>query len=159
VSLLVFVLLMAACALSGSRFRPDAWFRALKKPTWNPPDAVFAPVWALLYVAIAVAGWLVWRDSAGQFTVALVAWAVQLVLNAAWSWLYFGRHQIFAAMIDSAMLFLAIAVFIVFAADINATAAWLFVPYACWVAFATVLNGALWMLNRRPPAPALPTKP
>lgn len=158
-SFVVFAALAAACALSGSRFKPDAWFRALKKPSWNPPDAVFAPVWALLYVAIAIAGWLVWRDSAGQWTVALAAWGVQLVLNAAWSWLYFGRHQIFAAMIDSAMLLLTIVVFIVSAAGINAAAAWLFVPYACWVAFATALNAALWMLNKRASGQSIPTKP
>jgi len=146
----VFAALVAACAVSGSRFKPDAWFRALAKPAWNPPDVVFGPVWALLYIAIAVAGWLVWRDADGAITVALVAWGVQLGFNAAWSWLYFGRHAILAAMIDSALMLVAVIVFIVAAASINAVASWLFVPYACWVAFATVLNATIWRMNDRP---------
>jgi len=151
ISFLVFLALVALAGFAGSRFPPDDAYRRLRKPRWNPPDIVFAPVWALLYVAIAVAGWLVWRATEGNGSGAMTFWAAQLALNAAWSWLFFGRRRIFAALVDSTLMFVAICGFILTAAPISALAAWLFVPYAVWVAFATVLNGTIWRMNRAAP--------
>lgn len=148
IALAVCIALVAAAALAGSRFRPDAWYAALRKPAFNPPKGVFAPVWTTLYVAIAVAGWRVWTDNGGAISTALVLWCVQLALNAAWSWLFFGRHRVGAALVDVAALLAVIGGFIFAAAPISALAAWLFVPYALWVAFATLLNASILALNR-----------
>jgi tryptophan-rich sensory protein len=151
ISLVAFLALVTLAGLAGSRFPPDDAYRRLRKPRWNPPDIVFAPVWTLLYLAIAVAGWLVWRATDGRWSDAMTFWAAQLVLNAAWSWLFFGRRQIFAALVDSALMFVAICGFIVTAAALDSLAAWLFVPYVVWVAFATVLNATIWWMNRGTP--------
>ena len=148
-SLAVFVALAFAAALSGSRFKPDAFYRRLRKPRWNPPDVVFAPVWAILYVAIAYAGYLAWRESGNTWSVALGFWIAQLFFNAAWSWLFFGRHHLLAAVIDSGAILIAICGFIATVAPISSLAAWLFVPYAVWVAFATLLSGTIWWMNRK----------
>ncbi len=148
-SLAAFVALVAAAAFSGSRFKPDAFYRRLRKPRWNPPDVVFAPVWGILYVAIAYSGYLVWRESGSTWSTALGFWIAQLCFNAAWSWLFFGRHRLLAAMIDSGAILIAICGFIATAATISSLAAWLFVPYAVWVAFATVLSGTIWWMNRK----------
>src|SRR5271157_2460181 len=102
------LVLCFAAAGVGSRYRPDAWYAALDKPRWNPPGWVFAPVWAALYVLMGVAAWLVWREAglAGE----LVPFVVQLALNAAWTWLFFGLRRPGLALADLAALWVAIAV-------------------------------------------------
>lgn len=150
----VFALIVCVGAFIGSRFKPDAWYLQLRKPSWNPPNWVFAPVWGFLYIAIAVAGWLVWWANADAWSVPLVFWALQVVLNTAWSWLYFGRHNIFGALIDSAILLLMVVLFIATAHLYSPLASWLFVPYALWVAFATYLNATIWKLNEGSQRPA-----
>ena len=154
ISLPVFLVLVALAAFAGSRFAPDAAYRQMRKPRWNPPDAVFAPVWTILYIGIAVAGWLVWRAADG-WSDAMTLWVAQLAFNAAWSWLFFGRHQLLAALVDSTLMLVAICGFIVVAAGLSPLAAWLFAPYAAWVAFATALNATLWRMNRGAHASAL----
>jgi tryptophan-rich sensory protein len=145
-SLLVFLGLAATAAVVGSRFSPGEWYEQLDKAPWTPPNWVFAPVWTLLYIAIAVAGWLVWRSD-GRFSLALSLWLAQLVLNSAWSWLFFGRHLIGVALLDIVLLALTIAAFVAFSASTNRTAAWLFAPYAAWVLYATSLNFYAWTHN------------
>lgn len=146
-SLVVFIALVAAAALTGGLFRPGAWYEALAKPVWTPPDWLFAPTWTVLYVAIAVAGWLAWRRAGGRVDRAVAIWGVQLVLNAAWTWLFFGQHQMLLALLDIAALLACILAFIVISMKANRWAAWLFVPYALWVTYASALNLALWRLN------------
>ena len=145
VALFVFALLVAAAAAVGSMFMPGAWYASLAKPSWTPPNAVFGPVWTVLYVMIAVAGWLVWR--AGDRGLALAAWAVALVLNASWSWLFFGRQAMGLAFLDIVILWCAIALFVAAARRSSALASLLFVPYLVWVTFAAALNLAIWRLN------------
>jgi len=155
-ALAVFVLVTFVAAAVGSRFRPDAWYRSLAKPSWNPPNWVFAPVWTLLYIGIAYAGWLTWRAAGDGWSVVLTLWAAQLVVNALWSWLFFGRHAIAAALADVLTLWVLIAAFI-FASRTDApVAAWLFVPYLAWVSFASALNARILSLNGRgvPPTTA-----
>jgi benzodiazapine receptor len=147
-SLVVFVLVTFGAAFTGARFSPDAWYRDLAKPSWNPPSWVFAPVWTLLYLGIAVAGWLVWRDAGGAWTPALTLWVAQLAGNALWSWLFFGRHKIAAALVDVSAMWVLIAAFIAVTFDTTRTAAWLFVPYLAWVSFAAILNAKILALNR-----------
>ena len=145
-SLLLFILVVAAAALFGAQFEPGDWYDGLAKPSWNPPYSVFGPVWTVLYLGIAIAGWLVWTD-ARRVNAALMLWIVQLLLNAAWSWLFFGIHAMRIALIDIVALLVTIIAFIVVARRSNAVASWLFVPYALWVAFATALNAAIWRMN------------
>lgn len=141
--------LVAAAAGIGARFRPDGWYRTLDKPGWNPPDWVFAPVWSLLYVAMAVAAWLAWRSEPGVLrTVGLALWLAQLLANAAWSWIFFGRHRPGWALADIGLLFgLILATLVVFF-RLDAVAGWLLVPYLAWVGFAGCLNASLWARNR-----------
>lgn len=146
-SLFPFLLLVALAASFGAYFQPGAWYEALRKPPLNPPNWVFGPVWTLLYVAIAVAAWRVWRAQSGP-SAALALWGAQLVLNALWSFLFFGLEQSGLALVDIAAL-LAVLVLTTFAfLAIDRTAGLLFVPYVAWVAFASYLNAGLWLLNR-----------
>jgi tryptophan-rich sensory protein len=147
VSLVVFVVLTAAAAAFGAQFAPGEWYAALDKPSWNPPNWLFGPVWTVLYLAIAVAGWRVWRKAPGKLSPALGLWIAQLLLNAAWSWAFFGLHEMGWALAEILLLLATITSFIVVARPVDRLASWLFVPYGLWVSFATVLNFTLWRLN------------
>jgi tryptophan-rich sensory protein len=147
ISLAPFVALVTATASSGALFPPGTWYLDLAKPAWTPPSWVFGPVWTLLYLGIAVAGWQVWRSQHKNAKAALVLWGGQLVLNAVWSWLFFGMHQPGWAFVEIALLLGVIGVFVVKARPVSRIAAALFVPYALWVLYATVLNFAIWRLN------------
>jgi tryptophan-rich sensory protein len=144
-SLAVFVALVAAAAFTGAQFEPGAWYEALEKPQWTPPGWLFAPVWTLLYIAIAFAGWLTWRQRATPVTPASILWFLQLLLNASWSWVFFGLREPTFALVNIVILLTIIVAFIV-AAE-SRVAAVLFVPYALWVGFATALNLQIVRLN------------
>jgi tryptophan-rich sensory protein len=146
-SFLIFLAMVAAAALVGIEFGPGAWYEALQKPSWTPPNWLFAPVWSGLYIAIAVAGWSVWRSKAVSVTKPILLWLLQLILNGLWSWLFFGLHRPELALIDIVGLLATIGFFIASAIKISRPAAWLFVPYGLWVGFAAVLNFAIWRLN------------
>ena len=143
----IFAALFGGAAYVGSRFRPDAWYRRLRKPEWNPPSWVFAPVWTLLYIAVTFAGWLVWEDANRTWTTAMTFWVLQLLLNMLWTWLFFGRHWIAVAAVESGALLLAVGGFMFAAMQVNEWAVLLFAPYALWVAFATALNVAIVRLS------------
>ena len=125
-----------------------SWYQALERPPFNPPDWVFAPVWSILYIMMAVAAWRVWRtagfESRGK---ALVVFAVQLGLNLLWSFLFFGLQRIDLALIEILILLAVIIVNTVLFWRIDRLAGMLFVPYVLWVGFATMLNASLWWLN------------
>lgn len=138
-----------AAAAVGSRFLPGAWYATLAKPTWTPPNQVFAPVWTLLYVLMAVAAWMVWKQDASRIAwLPLGAFALQLVLNAAWSWCFFGLHRPDLALLDIAALWLALAATVALFWAVRPLAGALLLPYLAWVTFASALNGAVWWLNR-----------
>lgn len=145
-ALFVFLILVGAAAYVGAQFQGGAWYAGLVKPTWTPPGWVFAPVWALLYVAIAIAGWESWRGSR-RLDLALTFWLWQLVLNAGWSWLFFGLHRPGLALLDLVALQIVIVGFIATAWSASPPAAKLFVPYLLWVGFALALNWQIWRLN------------
>jgi translocator protein len=136
-------------AMTGAFFRPGEWYERLKKPSWRPPNRLFAPVWTILYLMIAVSGWLVWRQ-AGFVGAALplAVYALQLVLNAAWTPLFFGLHRPDLGFVDIVLVWLSIVAAIVLFVPISVAAAVLLVPYLVWVTFATALNFAVWRLNR-----------
>ena len=138
-----------AAALIGSRFEPDAWYEQLVKPAWTPPGWLFGPVWTVLYGLMGVAAWLVWkrRGFAGAPN-ALGAFIVQLALNAAWSWLFFGLRRPGLALLDILLLWAAIAITALLFWRHRGLAAALLVPYLLWVSFAACLNFEIWRLNR-----------
>jgi benzodiazapine receptor len=143
--LLVFLLLVAAAAYTGITYSPGPFYAALKKPEWTPPNDVFPWVWTVMYVLIAIAGWIVWR--AQGFGPLLWLWLLQLAINGAWSYLMFGEKQITSALIDMGALWLVILAFIVLAWPVRRSAALLFVPYFLWVSFAAALLFEIWRLN------------
>ena len=148
VGLFFWVALSFAAAGIGSRFPPGDWYAHLAKPAVNPPAWVFAPVWTLLYLVMGIAAWLVWRQRRVARTApALALFLVQLALNAAWSWLFFGLRQLGWALVDLAALWLAIgATLLAFWAH-RPLAGLLMVPYLLWISFAALLNFQLWRLN------------
>jgi len=123
------------------------WYPTLAKPAFNPPDWIFAPVWSALYLMIAIAGWRVWRRGGREVRLALIVYAVQLALNLSWSFVFFGARSIGPALVVIGALIVAIVVNAVLFRRIERVAGALLVPYAAWVAFAAVLNAALWRLN------------
>jgi translocator protein len=152
-ALIIFGLIVFAVAFAGSRFKPDGWHAALAKPAWNPPNWLFAPVWTVLYIAIAVAGWLVWRAAGGAWSGALAFWALQLVTNGLWTWLFFGRHRIDLALIDIGATLIFVVGFIVEAQALSLPAGLLFLLYLAWICFASALNASIWKLNQDSPVP------
>jgi tryptophan-rich sensory protein len=150
-SAIAFFLFLAAClaaASTGIFFRPGHWYASLQQPSWRPPDALFGPVWLVLYIMIATSGWLVWREAglAGA-ALPLGIYVIQLVLNGLWSWLSFGLRRLDLAFFEMAGLWLSILATILAFQPISATAAWLLVPYLAWVSFALFLNFTLWRMN------------
>jgi tryptophan-rich sensory protein len=155
-SFLVLVLFLVVCfgvAAFGGQFAPGEWYAALEKPAWNPPSWVFAPVWTVLYAMMAVAGWLVWRareperPRRSNRTAALGVFALQLVLNGAWSWLFFGLQRPGLAFAEIVALWLAILATVILFWRLRPLVGALLLPYLAWVGFAAALNLALWRLN------------
>jgi translocator protein len=126
----------------------SAWYESLAKPSWTPPDAVFGPVWIALYAAMAVAAWRVWRKGGWQTQRgALALFVSQLVVNFAWSFIFFRAQQIGWALADILVLWILIAATIRRFAAIDAPAARLLMPYLAWVTFAALLNAAIYRLQ------------
>ena len=134
------------------------WYATLAKPSFNPPNAIFGPVWTLLYTLMAIAAWLVWklpdvpfrRGAAGVLgmrRVALFWFGVQLALNFLWSFVFFGHHRLGLSVVEIIFLWLAVAGTMLLFFRLSKAAGWLFVPYLAWVSFASVLNFAIWRLN------------
>lgn len=148
IALLVFLIIcLGAGGLGAIATTPEieSWYQTLAKPAWNPPDRLFGPVWTTLFIMMSVAGWLVWRRPDSQ--VALVLFGVQLVLNIAWSWIFFGWHQPGWAFVEIVVLWLAIVATLVACFRISTAAGWLLVPYLAWVTFASALNFTIWRMN------------
>lgn len=146
--LCAFLLAAFAAAAFGAFFTPGPWYAALAKPAWNPPAWLFGPVWTVLYVTIGVSGWLVWRQAGfAAARGALAVFALQLVLNALWSFLFFGLHRPGLAFAEIVLLWLAILATVVLFWRIKPLAGALLLPYLAWVTFAAGLNLTLWRLN------------
>jgi tryptophan-rich sensory protein len=145
-ALAIFIaLVLGGGTLIGLTVQPDGWYAALRKPPFNPPNWVFAPVWSILYIMIGVAGWLVWqRDWRSRM---MASWVAQLALNFIWTPAFFGLHAPAAALTIIVALLIVIITFIVRGWSRDPAAALLFLPYATWVAFATLLNAAIVYLN------------
>lgn len=152
ISLLVSLgICFAVAGLGGRLTAPEiaGWYRTLARPAIAPPNWVFGPVWTLLYALMAVSIWQVWQTGHSAWrTTGVTLFAVQLTLNLAWSWIFFHKHQIGAALADLILLWaVAGATMLVFFRVVPA-AGWLMLPYLAWLTFAAVLNAAFWRLNR-----------
>ncbi len=146
---LFFLLLCFGVSYVGSRFTfpaLDPWYAGLQKPSFNPPNWVFGPVWGILYFLMAVSAWLVWRK-VGFFHSSQLFFYVQLTANLLWSIIFFGLHRMDLALLDISILWLFIALTLNAYRKIQSWAALFFIPYLVWVSFAAVLNYSLWRLN------------
>ncbi|MGC9610842.1 MAG: TspO/MBR family protein [Minisyncoccia bacterium] len=149
------VIAIVVCELAGvvgSFFTVSAitsWYAGIVKPALNPPNWVFAPVWTALYLLMGIAAFLIWKNGweKKEVNMALGIFGIQLVLNAAWSIIFFGLHSPGAAFIEIIFLWLAIVAAIIAFARISRPAAWLLAPYILWVSFAAYLNYSIWILN------------
>ena len=154
-TLAAFIAAALAAGALGAAYSPAAsapanhWYALLAKPPWAPPDSWFAPVWTALYVMMGTSAWFIWRERYHRGrSPALAAYAIQLILNAAWAPVFFGAKSIGAGLFISVALWLSIAWTIREFALVKAAAAWMLAPYLIWVTFASVLNLALWKLNQ-----------
>lgn len=147
-SLFAWILIAFIPSLTGAFFSPDAWYESLTRPEITPPGWVFGPVWTALYFSIGLAAWL-WfgRARFGAAPALWTAFAVQWTLNLSWTPLFFGAHNIGAALIVIIALWCSIIACIFTGWRIHRTAAALFIPYTAWVTFATLLNYRFWQLN------------
>jgi tryptophan-rich sensory protein len=151
-ALAVFVLAAFAAGAIGSTATVEnvrVWYPTLAKPAWTPPGWLFGPVWSCLYVAMAVAAWRVWRLAIPGAARAVVGlYGAQLVLNALWSILFFRLRSPGLALVEIVVLWTLLVVLLVRFGRADRIAGWLWAPYVAWVSFASVLNGAIWHLNR-----------
>ncbi|KAA0971239.1 tryptophan-rich sensory protein [Aureimonas fodinaquatilis] len=144
--MIIFVLAVVGISLTiGYLTPPGTWYQNLVKPAFNPPPWVFGPVWTILYILVAIAGWRIWRMAPNS--AAMQLWVVQMVLNWMWSPAFFALQSPWLALVIIVAMLIAILLFMVQARRHDKAAALLFVPYACWVAFATLLNASIAYLN------------
>lgn len=138
---------LGAYVTSGSL---KTWYVELEKPPGVPPNEVFGPVWTVLYLMIGTSFALLWhRAKAGPQKRTAMRWhAAQMILNLAWTPVFFGAHELGAALIVIALLWGAIVTTIKKALPLDRVAAWLLIPYLAWVSYATYLNAGFWWLNR-----------
>jgi len=145
-SLALFILIvMGGGAVIGTFTSPGDWYASLEKPFFNPPNWVFGPVWSILYLAIAFVGWRVWHINARPNLMRL--WVAQLCLNFLWSPLFFIAQKPGLALIVIMLTLVAILALIKNLWRVDRLSAMLFLPYAMWVGFASMLNGAVYFLN------------
>ena len=150
---IVVIICVAVGYFSGivTRASIETWYPTLIKPSFNPPNWIFAPVWTLLYMMMGVAGGLIWSKSdinKNLVKTALWLFAIQLILNALWSYLFFGLHSPMLAGMENVLLWVMIFATYKQFAKIDNTAAYLMLPYLTWVSFAMILNANIWWLNR-----------
>jgi translocator protein len=137
-----------AASWSAALVSTGGWYAALHKPAWNPPAWVFGPAWTLLYILMATAAWLVWREGGWQAQGrALKLFIAQWFLNALWTPLFFGLHLTGVAFAEIALLWVMIALTLKAFWKVKTAAGMLMLPYLAWVTFATVLNYTLWRMN------------
>ena len=137
----------SAATFSGDSF---TWYDSLKKPVFTPPGWVFGPAWTILYLMMGIAAFLVWQKGGpkSHVRVALACFVVQLILNAAWSVIFFGFHSAGWALFDIILLWLAIIATVISFWRVDRVSAGLLLPYIVWVSFAVVLNAGIYLLNR-----------
>ena len=141
------VICFAVAGLGSLATTPNipTWYATLNKPSWNPPNWLFGPVWTALYAMMAVAVWLVWKKVG--WNTAVTIFAIQLALNLAWSFIFFGFHQPGLAFLEIVLLWLAIAATVLMFFQVSEVSASLMIPYLLWLSFAAALNFTICRLN------------
>ncbi len=126
------------------------WYTTLEKPSFNPPNWLFAPVWTILFILMGISAFLVWRVGLSEPNVkmALIIFIIQLILNTSWSVAFFGLRSPIAGLIVIVVLWIAILLTILSSAKVSITAGILLIPYILWVSFAGILNASIYILNR-----------
>lgn len=151
------LVLVVTCLVVGyfsgivTRSAITTWYPTFVKPSFNPPNWIFAPVWSMLYIMMGVAAGLVWsqiESENGIVKKALLFFGIQLVLNALWSFLFFGLKNPMLAGLEIIILWLMIYETYLQFSKINKIAGYLFIPYLLWVSFASILNASIWWLNK-----------
>ncbi|MEL7499934.1 MAG: TspO/MBR family protein [Planctomycetota bacterium] len=150
ISVVSVVMILGGLATTSS---VTTWYPTLNKPSFNPPSWLFGPVWTTLYMMMAVAAWLIWRQRANAMQhqgtrLFVAAFVVQLLLNLAWSIIFFGARSPMWAFFEICILWIAIATTVFLAFRLNRISAGLLVPYWAWSTFALILNLAIWQLNQ-----------
>jgi tryptophan-rich sensory protein len=143
-SLLLFILIVAGVSVSGMQFQPGEWYAQLVKPGWTPSNWLFPVAWSLLYLQIAVAGWFIYSGGSRPLK---ILWAVQLILNGLWSWIFFGMHSPRLAFVDILAMFICISAIVWLARKVSRVVVWLMTPYLVWVGYASTLNAGIYYLN------------
>ncbi len=152
IKLIISIVLAVGIGLLGGIFTSpeiQTWFVHLNKPWWNPPNWLFAPVWTTLYLMMGIAFYLIWKTNANTDAKrwAIIIFILQFALNFLWSFIFFREHQMGWAFVEILVLWIAILCTIIGFSRISTTAAWLLVPYICWVSFAAMLNYTIWQMN------------
>ena len=149
VGLIIWIIICFIPAIIGSQFGPGDWYQALNKPEWNPPNWIFGPVWTLLYILMGISVWIVWKNYGFKTAaIPICFFILQLILNALWSWFFFGLENVSLAFVDIAALWTFILVTQIMFWKLNTWSGVLLLPYIAWVSFATVLNYNIWQLNK-----------
>ena len=150
-SLLMFIILCLALEIVASYWTNQTvstWYPKLIKPSWTPPGWIFGPVWSILYIMIAISGWLIYKaEYSHKRSVALILYGGQLALNFIWSFLFFFLRSPLLGLIDIGFLCLLIGLTIIKAWPVSRLASFLLIPYLVWVMYATSLNVGIWLLN------------
>jgi benzodiazapine receptor len=127
----------------------DSWYATLNKPSFNPPNYLFGPVWTLLYILMGISLYMIYQTIKSPVrTTSIILFSVQMVLNLSWSFIFFNAQSPFAALIVIVILWFAILMMIIYFHKLSPAAAYLQIPYLLWVSFATVLNASIWYLNQ-----------
>ncbi|MHB9134537.1 MAG: TspO/MBR family protein [Armatimonadota bacterium] len=148
-ALVVFIVVCLLAGAIGSLFTTPSiasgWYASLPRPPWNPPSWLFGPVWTTLYILMGVSAWLVWRKAGFRgAALPMTFFAIQLLLNIAWSVIFFGLHQVGLAFAEILLLWLAILATLITFWKRTPVAGVLLLPYLLWVSFAATLNYAIW---------------
>lgn len=150
-SLALFIVLCFVVEIIGSVWTQEtvsSWYPTLVKPSWTPPNWLFGPVWTILYIMIAISGWLIYKAKhSHERTLALLLYTIQLVLNFIWSFLFFSLRNPMLGLIDIILLCVFITLTIIKAWVVRPLASLLLLPYLLWVTFAASLNAGIWLLN------------
>ena len=149
ISLIGFIIItFAASGISSfaTRISKEPWYSSINKPSFNPPDWVFAPVWTALYVFMAIAVWLIWTNSK-KIKKIFYVYFIHLFINATWSVIFFGFHEIFLALINIVLIIFFIIWLIKLYLPINKISVYLMIPYFVWCSYAFILNLNLYLLN------------
>ncbi len=142
------IVLTFGVATFAAQFEPGDWYVHLAKPAWTPPGWLFGPVWGMLYLAMSISAWLVWRQRhAARVSLPLGIYFTQLAINGTWSWLFFGQQWINLALVNLIVLVILVAVTVAMFQRVRKAAGLMLIPYLLWISFATALNFQIWRVN------------